>query len=748
MLLINRKLKLFGLVSLIIFFSVLTACNNGSSSTTANPNVEQLVISSPTKSNINIDESENFTISISNRPSNESVTVIINSNNSSVITVSPNYCILSIAESSCITTVTGVSSGSATFSASAVGIESVNSESITVIPNTGILFGNMGGLVFNNNTILPGSSALSVIDDSQVQGLVIDSNNNIYAGTFGNTFNGFGAGKVFKYESNKGYWEMLPGNGQAGSLDNSSVNILAVDSNNNIYAATEAGNVFIYKNSIWTLLGVTLNNPIYALAIDSNNNIFAGTQNDGDVFKYVNGNWQSLGSPDGTNIKSIAINSSGDLYAATNGDTDGQVYKYITGTTWNAISSFNDGSINVVAVNNTEVFAGTNNGKVYRHLGGTSWNQLGAKPDDTAIMALTVVESDIYAGTQGSEANGQVYHYNNPLWGQIGTLNNGAVSVISEKNNHLFIGTSNAGGVSIGMAYEYDNEAWLPIGKGALDGTPVYSTTIDNSGNFYAGTLNNVYKYTQNSTTWAVLGNISAIDSSGVNALVTYESIIYAGTFSGNVLRSNINFGNWAKIKDTISNTTISSLLVSSSGQLFASINANTDSEPNDGTVWKYSSSNGTWLKLTGSGSEGSIDSTTIQSLSLDSLGNLYAATAGTGNGGFVWKYPANTSTWQLLGLGTLDGSAVQVVKAYGDSIYAGTYYGNIFKYNGSYWIKLNDYPIDNSGISNILFIDGANLYATTLGGLIWQYVESSNSWNNTSYGIGISINNGGGSGF
>lgn len=741
------KSKSLCLVFLLIMCTILVACS-GSGSPASNPNTERLVISSPTESNLAVGESATATVTIENLNSNKSVIVLINNNDSSTISVTPSNCILSLITNSCSVTVTGIAAGTATFSAATIGVASVTSETITVtsIPVTGLLFGTIGGLVFNDNTLLLGNTALSTIDNSQIQGVAIDSNNNIYAGTFGAIFGGFGAGKVFKYNSHDGYWVILPGNVSGGSLDGSCINALAVDSKNNVYAGTNAGNVFKYANGIWTILGVSLNDPIKAMVIDSSNNIYVGTENAGKVFKYVNTNWLSLGAPDGTMIQSIAISSNGSMYAATNGNTNGQVYSYVGSNTWHAISSFADGSVNTVAVDGNIVFAGTAAGNVYSH-SGSSWSHLGNSPDTTAVMTLIANSSGIYAGTYGSNYNGQVYSYSGSSWNQLGALNDGHISVVLMNNNNLYTSTSNAGGTTQGMVYIYTANAWNPIGSGALDGTPIYATTVDNSDNFYAASLNNVYKYTASSKVWVLLGNLYALDSSGLTTLITYESAIYAGTSDGKIFRSNTSNANWAQLGSAQPSSSISYLAVDKNGQLYASVNDSTG--PNNGTVWKYNSNTGIWILLSGSGAAGSLDDTTIQSITLDSLGNIYAATAGSGAGGFVWEYPVGTNSWVTVGLGTLDGSSILSLTTDSDlNIYAGTTTGNVFEYNGSYWIPLTNTPLDGSGVSNVTFANGGNLYATTYGGMIWEYVKSNNLWINTNYGIGTSINVSGGTGF
>lgn len=134
----------------------------------------------------------------------------------------------------------------------------------------------------------------------------------------------------------------------------------------------------------------------------------------------------------------------------------------------------------------------------------------------------------------------------------------------------------------------------------------------------------------------------------------------------------------------------------------------------------------------------------------MDSAGNLYAATAGMGSGGLVWKYPVGGSSWVMVGLGTLDGNPItSVITDSSLNVYAATSAvqgnqiqgGNVFKYNGLSWVQINTYSLDTLGVNSLSFDGESNLYAATAGGLVWEYSGSGGLWINTGYGIGVSIN-------
>ncbi len=768
-----KKYQVLFLITMAIFSGLLSACSSGGGSTplpAPTSDAPQLLISQFSESNIQIGESATAVIGVANLTTSESVVVAITNNNNSVISITPSNCMLSLSAPSCDIKIIGIGAGTASFTISSTGFAAATSETITVSSRPpvvkGILFGVQDGLVFANESLISGNSPLTNIDSSQINGLASDSNGNLYAGTMGGIFNGFGAGKVFKYNTALGYWTMLAGSGAGGSLDGSSVNKIIIDRNNNLYAGTNAGNVFKYISGVWTLIGTTLiNQPILALALDSNNNLYAGTNNGsdvGNVFKYVNGNWQQLGaSPDGTGIQSITINPDETIYAATAGNGgNGQVYAY-DGTNWNAISAFNEGAINVIAESGNNLYAGTASGKVHKYNGmGTSWSSLGI-PDTSSgaqITSLMLSGSNVYAGSSNNnDDTGQVYLYDTGTsWNKIGTLNNGGVSAITIKNSTLYISTVNVGN-NTGMVYQYAANMWTAVGTGALDGTPIYSTTIDSNGVYYAGTQNNVYKYLTANNFWQQLGNLP--DNNGVSGLTTINDRVYVGTPSGNIYFTDNEGGSWNSIYNS-SLYQVSDLLTSPTDKLYASVNyydSNGDQILKDGRVQLYNSSTNTWTVLAGSASRQSLDGSPINSITMDSTGNLYAVTAGMGNGGLVWKYPAGGSAWVMLGLGTLDGNPItSVVTDSSLNVYAATSAvqgnqiqgGNVFKYNGLYWTQINSYSLDTLGINSLNFDSSGNLYAATAGGYMWEYSGSGGLWINTSYGIGVSINITGTSGY
>lgn len=608
--------------------------------------------------------------------------------------------------------------------------------------STGIIFGNNAGLLYVNNTLLSGNSKTVSIDANQIVGTII-SNNTTYVATT--------AGKVYQYNETAGLWTSLPGNGPGFSLDGSSINAFVMN-NNKMYAATGSGNLFTYLNNHWSIVGTNLNASITALTFDQNNNPYVGTGN-GSVFEYKDGTWNNLtsnsGSVDGNNtpINSIAIYNNVP-YAGTSA---GEVYSFdTTSNPWVNTNLSGVEAVNSLAVLNNVLYAGNtvnNNdqtGNIESYNG--SWQAPQDSPDGTPVNLLVVNNNALSVATAGNsnntESNGQVYTYNASLgtWDKISDLNNGSVTSLTIENNYYYAGTNNFN-LTQRTLYKYgpNISTWQAIGgNNSVDSSSlIFSTAVDSSSNFYAGTQNNVYKYNTTIKSWLPLAN-GTIDNSGVSSIATYKAITYATTFACNVY-ANYNSSDWealAQLPDCFG-TNLYSAIDKKTGNLYVAVNTTTLGNQNNGAVYKYNATSNEWTLLAGSGADGSLDSSSLQSIATDSLGNVYA---GTGIG-LVWEYPVNGSAWQLLGTGTPDtGQVITITTDSNNNLFIGTNQGNVFTYNKSLgiWNKLGLVALDGSAINTVAFDGNGILHGVTNGGNVWQYSTGNNLWINQYYGTGI----------
>ena len=134
---------------------------------------------------------------------------------------------------------------------------------------------------------------------STVNALAVDSNNNVYVGgSFATVTNLNGSTTAVVTASRIAKWKNDTWSELGGGVS-STVNVLAVDSNNNVYVGGDFATVSSLNNSsvsanfiakwnpnsnTWSALGSGTNSSVYALSVDSNSNLYVG-----GYFTYVNG---------------------------------------------------------------------------------------------------------------------------------------------------------------------------------------------------------------------------------------------------------------------------------------------------------------------------------------------------------------------------------------------------------------------------------------------------------------------------
>ena len=217
-------------------------------------------------------------------------------------------------------------------------------------------------VMYANNIAKWNGSAWSVLGTSSENGtnddvnaIAIDSNNNVYIGGIFTLVNydgtsGTSANNIAKW--NGSVWSVLGTSSENGT--NSNINAIAIDSNNNIYvggifrfvnyngtSGTSANRIAKWNGSAWSVLGTSsengTNNTVNVIAIDSNNNVYIGgdltlvnyddTYSTGTFANYIvkwipsTSSWSILGQDytvlgNGTSstVLAIAIDSGNNVY--------------------------------------------------------------------------------------------------------------------------------------------------------------------------------------------------------------------------------------------------------------------------------------------------------------------------------------------------------------------------------------------------------------------------------------------------
>ena len=467
------------------------------------------------------------------------------------------------------------------------------------------------------------------------------------------------------------------------------------------------------------LSGIDGGGSITAMASDSQGNIYAGTKSvqyyGGQVWKYLNGgtNWVRLGSGQldyGAGITALSYNETRGLFAAT---SIGNVFNYsVVNNNWDELGSTGslDGtSVNSLAVNDNNLYAGTKYGKVYSYTN-ENWSS-GQSLDGSPVNSLAINTSGVlYAGTN----DGNVYQYAGNTWNNIEPLADGAVNSIAIESNNIFVATES------GHVWESASGGggWvLESGNGALDtldGTSVNSLTTDNSGNVYAGT---------EGAAGTVAGQVFKLVGESRNQL--------GNMASESLTQCIVNCQNNINASSLYESNPVLSLAVAPNGSIFAGLGDG--STYFNGQVMEYTPSTESWA-ITGSGSLGN----QISAVTQDKYGNYYAVTTAPN----AFKYVGES--WVLLGdlfdVTNVDTCYPLVVDESG-SLYTVNQdsNGQVFEYKNNQWVtigilsNMNPAPPGNGNENATSAVVGQNgnvyfavkpqyLSGAASPGFVWQY--------------------------
>jgi ligand-binding sensor domain-containing protein len=191
------------------------------------------------------------------------------------------------------------------------------------------------------------------LTDLNVSSIVINSNGDIFAGTY--------SGGVYLSTDNGDEWTQIN-----TGFTNLEIRSLVIDSSDNIFAGNILG---VYKSSNngnnWIKMG--LNEVVSTFAVNSQNYIFAADFG-GNVYKSTDSgiSWtQNYVAP---YVQTLLINSNDYVFAGTL--TDGVYYSKNNGANWFPINSgLNNLDVRSLILNSQdELIAGTESGGVYRSL--------------------------------------------------------------------------------------------------------------------------------------------------------------------------------------------------------------------------------------------------------------------------------------------------------------------------------------------------------------------------------------------
>ena len=473
---------------------------------------------------------------------------------------------------------------------------------------------------------------------------------------------------------------------------------------------------------------------ITALAVDSEN-LFVGAGYSGVYRSSDNGtSWTSVDSGlTGNIITALAVSpasggaGSTNLFAGTvlpvpvpvdqGGPPQPYTGVYLStnnGESWAEVDSgLRRTLVNVLAVKDANIFAGTSRGVFRSTNNGTTWVQMNSGLTDTSVNAFAVKGTTLFAGT----TNGIFLSTNNGVsWTPASTGVTGtSISALGMFGSNLFAGDN-------GIQLSTNNgNSWLTVDSGISSNTYVDALAMSPasggaiSTNLFAGmrSQSGILRSTNNGTSWTLLD--SGVTNLFITCLALSGSNLFAGDGqSGNgVFLSTNNGTSWTAVDSGLTNTWVFSLAVSPTGNGATNIFAGTQ--------------NGGVFLSTNNGKSWTLPSTLLSDEIVYALGvegiNLFAA---TGEG--VFLSTDNGTSWAATGLTNANVSSLAISPngAGGTNIFAGTIYtgvsnGGIFLStdNGTSWSAVNT-GLTNTNISSLAMSE-TDLYAGTNGSGTWK---------------------------
>jgi photosystem II stability/assembly factor-like uncharacterized protein len=261
-------------------------------------------------------------------------------------------------------------------------------------------------------------------------------------------------------------------------------------------------------------------------------------------------------------VPALALSGT-NLFAGTGGD--GVFLSTNGGVSWTAVNNgLTNHKISCIAVNGTNLLAGTSGGVFRSTNSGTSWTAVNTGLTSTEVHSLAVNGTNLFAGTW----NGGIFlsTNNGTSWSAVNAgliYESKGVWCLASSGTNLF-----AGICLDGAFRSTDNGAsWTRVSNGLPDSTSVVSFAISGN-NIFAATLGGgVFLSTNNGTNWT--GVNSGLTNKCVNCVAVYGAKIFAGTDDGVFLSTN-NGTSWTDESSGLAYNDVSSIAVSDSNLFIA----------------------------------------------------------------------------------------------------------------------------------------------------------------------------------
>ena len=395
--------------------------------------------------------------------------------------------------------------------------------------------------------------------------------------------------------------------------------------------------------------------------------------------------WVPTNGPYGGNVTALAVNGS-DLFAGT--ASGGVFLSTNMGTSWRAVNTgMTNTTVHALAVSGSNVFAGTDGGAFLTSDRGSHWTAIDAGITDLRIESLTVSGTNVFA-TTGST-------------GSFVTTNQGA----AWSNTIAGLPT-----------------AWA--GAFAGSGARLYAAVGNDS-----VAVSSIYYSTDNGNSWSAITSTNRVivgSSFIIEGLAVSGTNLYAYTYGTGVLRSTDNGVSWiGPLNGVPPSGNFHSFAVSGTN-VFVGTDEGVYLSTDSGVSWQG-------LHVGGQSYIG------VRAIAVNSM-NLFV---GTDQGAFLST--DSGATWAEIDTG-LTNSNINSLAASGKNLISGTqlasfgaHDGVLSTDNGASWTHWNN-TIPNYGIS-ALFVRDKNLLAATDSG-IFRSRDDGMTWTSISDSINFAMRN------
>jgi photosystem II stability/assembly factor-like uncharacterized protein len=461
------------------------------------------------------------------------------------------------------------------------------------------------GIYLSSNS---GDSWLNIsngVENNYVNDVFFDSvSNRLFVGTM--------EGVIFSTNNGKN-WQFveIPCWSTRSILRSKISNELILGADNGVYTSSDNGNN-------WDKINNTIESGylLEIIASPLSGDLYIPSSISIQIIRHLENKWiivKLLNVKEG--VRSFNINSSGNILLST--PSRGISISTDDGVSWNTVGVANS-KVKSIFINptNGDLFIGAYDNEYLSNNKGMTWLELKSLYGDIRSFACGF-DGSIFAGTH--EYGLFVSTDKGMSWRNTGSgLPKSVLTIKLNKND-----TSMLAGTYDGIFRSKDKGiSWKPVNSG-LGLVSVKTILIDeNNGEILIGTSEGIYLSKNNGSNWTLVNNILSNKFIWTLAQNAVNNYTYAGTNGDGIFISKDRGRNWEQIITGLKNMDVRSIVVNSSGVVFACTFG--------GGVYRSIDTGNTWQEL-----NSGLYNKNVNSIIIDSKDHLYS---GVENGGVYYS--------------------------------------------------------------------------------------------------------------